>query len=136
MLTAEDLKQIGDLMDVKLDQKLDQKLDEKIGEVLEAVNKGFSEVQVQIDDLRQDVSVLKHDVSGLKQDVMGVKATMVTKDYLDEKLGLAEARQSTKTRKLERKVDIMTDTFVERGMLTTADVQKIENARVYPRLAP
>lgn len=74
MLTQNDLKQIGDLLDTKLDEKLDSRL----GEVLEAVNKGFSDVQEQIHGVKQNVA-------GLDRRMTRVEATMVTKDYLDEK---------------------------------------------------
>ena len=93
MLTKNDLKQIGELLDTKLDTKLDEKLDTRLGEVLEAVNKGFSGVQEQIHGVSQDVAGLKQDVAGLKQSVDGldrrvtkIEATMVTKSYLDDKL--------------------------------------------------
>jgi archaellum component FlaC len=86
MLDANDLKQIGDLMDAKLDEKLDEKLDSKLGEVLEVVNSGFSEVQEELHGLKSDVGGLKSDVGGLKQRVTRIEATMVTKSYLDDKL--------------------------------------------------
>lgn len=49
-------------------------------EVLEAVKEGFTGVQT-------DIESLKSDVGGLKKEITAMKAVMVTKDYLDEKLG-------------------------------------------------
>jgi predicted nuclease with TOPRIM domain len=145
MLSTEDLKQIGDLMD------------EKLVDVLDVVNKGFSGVQEQftvvrqdIADLKQDVSILKQDVSVLKQDVSelkqdvsvlkqdvtGIKAVMVTKDYLDEKLGQFEGRQVARDRKLEEKTDVLIDVLVENHTLTPSNFERLEQVRIFPRSAP
>lgn len=70
-----------------------QKEETTLDDVLDAVNKGFSEMQVQFEGNKADVTGLKADVGGLKADVADLKqrvtkieAVMVTKDYLDEKL--------------------------------------------------
>lgn len=87
MLTKNDLKQIGDLLDTKLDEKL--------GDVLEAVNTGFSDMQTDID--------------GLKKDVTTMKAVMVTKDYLDQKLGTVNGKITILTDVLHRNGTISDD---------------------------
>lgn len=56
-----------------------QKEETTLDDVLDAVNKGFSEMQVQFEGN-------KADVADLKQRVTKIEAVMVTKDYLDEKL--------------------------------------------------
>ncbi len=78
-----------------------------IQDVLDAMHVFSTHVDVQLAELKQDVSVLKQDVSVLKQDVSGLKedslslrqliakltsrvdliqATMVTKDYMEGRL--------------------------------------------------
>jgi archaellum component FlaC len=75
---------------------------ETVGDVLETVNKGFSGVQTQIEGLKTDVAGLKQDVAGLKKDVVEIKAVMVTKDYLDEKLGTVNGKIAILTGILQR----------------------------------
>ena len=56
-----------------------------LDEVLQSVNRGFTGVQEQINDLKIDVSDLKTDVSGLKTDVSGLKHDMAwVKDTLEK----------------------------------------------------
>lgn len=87
-----------------------------IGDVLEAVNKGFSGVQVDIEILKADVTAIKthisglqSDVVGIKQEITGIKAVMVTKDYLDEKLGRTDGKINSLVNVLERKAVITAD---------------------------
>lgn len=96
MLTRNDLKQIGEVMD------------DKLVEVLEAVNKGFSGVQEQFQGMTGEVAGLKGDVAGLKKEMVAVKATMVTKDYLDEKLG-----------KVNGKINVLVDVLHKNNALTS-----------------
>ncbi len=95
-----------------------------ISDVLDAVSKGFSGVQVEIEGMKTDVAGLKSDVAGLKSDIAGlkadvtgikvdvtglktdvtsIKAGMVTKDYLDEKLGQRDGHMNRLVNVLERK---------------------------------
>src|SRR6188472_4207152 len=66
-----------------------------VTDLAEAVNEGFSGVQTQIDSL--------------KTDVVGIKAVMVTKDYLDERLGRTDGKINALLNVLERKSVITTD---------------------------
>lgn len=60
---------------------------EVIQDFASSVDTRFSQVDAQFAELRADVAVLKTDVAELKTDMSGVKSRMVTKDYLDDKLG-------------------------------------------------
>ena len=124
MLTKDDLKQIGEVMD------------DKLVDVLDAVNKGFSGVQGQIDGLTGQIDGLTGQIDGLKQEVTGMKAVMVTKSYLDEKLFTLKGDLIGYDRKLERKTDAVVDALVERRALTASDLERLEASRVFPRITP
>ncbi len=71
-----------------------------IQDVLDAMHVFSTHVDVQLAELKQDVSglkqdvsvlkqdvlVLKHDMSAMKTDLRDVRATMVTKDYMEGRL--------------------------------------------------
>jgi hypothetical protein len=65
-----------------------------------------------------------------------IKATMVTKDYLDEKLAVLRGDLIGYDRKLEKKTDVLVGALVERRALTASDAERLEQARVFPRTAP
>ena len=62
MLTSQDLKLIGDLIDTKFDQKFK-----------ENVQYIISEVNKIVDPLAKDVSIIKNNVAILKKDMLGLK---------------------------------------------------------------
>lgn len=59
---------------------------------------------------------------------------MVTKSYLDEKMGSLEGKLIAQDRKLEKKTDALIGTLVDRRTLTSSDVERLEQARVFPRI--
>lgn len=78
-------------------------------DILEAVNTFAENVQGQLNDIKDDIGTLKSDVGTLKSDMRWVKATintqMVTKDYLDEKLGLNKGELVVAIKNEDNKVD-------------------------------
>lgn len=126
MLTKEDLKQIGVVMDEKFvgfEKKVDDKflkfedrvVDRIVGEVGEVIeqniNPQFEAIRTRLD---------------------GVEATMVTKTYLDEKLGALKGDLIGYDRKLERKTDALIDTLAAHGTLVSPDLERLESSRVFP----
>ncbi|HTK60651.1 MAG TPA: hypothetical protein VL283_05625 [Candidatus Baltobacteraceae bacterium] len=72
----------------------------------------------------------------ITEELAPIKATMVTKSYLDDKLADLKSDLVANDRKLEKKTDILVDTLVERRALKPSDVDRLEQARVFPRTAP
>lgn len=85
MLTRQDLKQIGDLLvqnNRVLKTEIVTEVVEQVGDMIE------QNFLPAVDVLMEDkLKPIKEDIVGIKKDATGIKATMVTKDYLDEKLG-------------------------------------------------
>src|SRR5688572_6518230 len=84
---------------LKAVQAQETRFDQRIDEVLEATNKGFSGMQEQFNGLqgqftglRGGFTGMKGQIDDLKKDVTEIKADMVTKDYLDEKLGHSDGK--------------------------------------------
>lgn len=64
-----------------------------INEVLEVINvfadkteNRFDKIDGEISGIKGNISGIKGEISGIKTDISSIKATMVTKDYLDEKM--------------------------------------------------
>lgn len=65
-----------------------------------------------------------------------IQAAMVTKNYLDEKMANLEGKLISQDRQLEKKTDTLIDTLVDRRALTASDVERLEQTRVFRRIAP
>ena len=97
MLTKEDLNEIGKLIgasQVVLEKKIEESSDKVIAAVGEMLEQN---VLPQIDEIRVDLG-------DVKKDVVGIKATMVTKDYLDEKLGVVRGDMEVKPKDFNRRL--------------------------------
>ena len=105
MLDANDLKLIGEEMGRVIDDNLMPRIEELIDEKL----------------------------TPLKTDIVGIKASMVTKEYLDEKLWKLKGDLIAQDRKLEHKTDTLIDTLAAHGTLATPDLERLEQARVFPQ---
>lgn len=105
MIDANDLKLIGEEMGRVIDDNL----------------------MPRIEDL------LKEELAPLKGEIAEIKATMVTKSYLDDKMADLKSELIAQDRKLEKKTDTLVDTLVDRRVLKASDVDRLEQARVFPR---
>ncbi len=95
MLTKEDLKQIGEVVDQKLDKRFeehDKKLDAKFAKFEERiVPRIVDEVVGQVGEMIEEnvlpqIETVRTGLESVNTRLTRVEATMVTKDYLDEKL--------------------------------------------------
>lgn len=80
--------------------------------------------------MRDEFLELKNDVSELKKDMVSVKATMVTKDYLDDKLADLKGDLTVLMRKEDRKVATLV------GMLQKKNVRSLEEAKQILTMEP
>jgi len=55
-------------------------------EILEAIGEFSNRVDQELTLIKGEIGLIKGDVTSLKGEVMAIKSTMVTKDYLDDKL--------------------------------------------------
>lgn len=97
-------------------------------EILEAINTFATHVEERFD-------FLEADVTGLKADVAQIKATMVTKDYLDEKMADLRGDMVVLTRKEDKKVVAIIELLVERNIIAAVDAKRILGMEPFPQLS-
>jgi predicted nucleic acid-binding Zn-ribbon protein len=103
-------------------------------EILQAINDFAGHTEKRFDNLETDVNQLKTDVSLLKTDMTHVKSSMVTKDYLDDKLADLRGDLVVLTRKEDHKVAALVDILKQRKVLTEADAKKIMSMEPFPQI--
>ncbi|MBI5654085.1 hypothetical protein HZC53_00295 [Candidatus Uhrbacteria bacterium] len=116
--------------------------DEAKHEILEAISLLADQVQdlsndlggvkSDVSSLKSDVSSLKSDVSSLKSDVTMIKATMVTKSYLDDKLGDLKGDMVSMLRKEDRQVGRLVEVLTDKKVLTMAESKDVRSYRPFP----
>lgn len=94
-------------------------------DILEAISAFSSHVDQRFEKLESDVGALKSDVQSLKSDMHLVKSTMVTKNYLDEKLSDLRGDITILIRKEDTKVKALVDILCERKILSDEDKHRI-----------
>lgn len=65
---------------------MESNLEQKFDEVLQAVGAGFSDMNERFSDIQSQLDLAKEDIHVLKQDNKIFHSTMVTKEFLSEKL--------------------------------------------------
>lgn len=119
-------------------------IDEKIDHLAAAVKAGFDGVDERFDamDGRLDkVEGRLGNVEGRLGNVEGrltrIEATMVTKSYLDEKLGDLKGDLIAKMRTMDGKLEFVVDLLRAQSILSDEDLRRMhEEFRVFPRLEP
>ncbi len=90
-------------------------------EILEAINTFATHVEERFNILESDVAQIKD--------------TMVTKDYLDEKMGDLRGDLVLLTRKEDKKVVAIIELLVERNIIAAADAKKILGMDPFPQFS-
>lgn len=101
----------------------------KMQETLDGHTEMIADIKEDVEILKNDMSTLKNDVSTLKNDVTGIKATMVTKDYLDEKLGVTRGHAVELIRKEDERVSVLIGSLHEKDILTDSDVSMLSELK-------
>ncbi|MEK7545827.1 MAG: hypothetical protein AAB554_01995 [Patescibacteria group bacterium] len=94
MLTEQDLGQIGKLI-LDSEGRLEKKIEESSVKTADRVIAAVGEM------LEQNVLP---QIEEVRDDIVGIKATMVTKDYLDEKLGGLKGDMTAKHKEFDRRL--------------------------------
>ena len=94
-------------------------------EILEAIGEFSNRVD-------QRLNSIEGDVASLKGEVMAIKSTMVTKDYLDDKLLNMKGDMVVMMRKEDEKVKTLVQILKEKSVLSDADVKIIFALEPFP----
>lgn len=107
-------------------------------EILDAIKSFANQTEQRFQKLESDVSGLKSDVSELKGDVNKIKATMVTKDYFDEKLTdkLADWRGDivVLVRKEDHKLEALVKIISQKSLITDDEAKTVLTLEPFAKL--
>jgi len=85
----------------------------------------ISGIKGDISGINGEISGIKGDISGIKGEIIGIKATMVTKDYLDEKMSDLRGDLVVMMRKEDTKLKTLVGVLKEKSVLDSSDVKRI-----------
>ncbi|MFA4830698.1 MAG: hypothetical protein WC862_02365 [Patescibacteria group bacterium] len=105
------------------------------GEILEAINEFSTNVDKRFTKIESDITVIKSDITVIKSDITTIKSTMVTKDYLDEKLGDLRGDLTLLMRKEDTKVAMLVKILRAREVITEEDKQQIFAMEPFPQMS-
>jgi len=91
-------------------------------EILEAVNNFSTKMDSEIGDIKSEIGT--------------IKATMVTKDYLDDKLSDLRGDLVVLMRKEDTKLRTLVDVLKKRNIISNEDAQQILAMEPFPQLMP
>ncbi|PIQ79608.1 hypothetical protein COT99_04315 [Candidatus Falkowbacteria bacterium CG10_big_fil_rev_8_21_14_0_10_43_10] len=94
-------------------------------EILEAINTFATNTEKRFQGLEQKVG-------GLEQKITKVEATMVTKDYLDDKLSDLKGDLVVLMRKEDSKLCTLVDLLKNKKIISEAEVKGVLNMQPFP----
>ncbi len=112
MIEANDLKLIG----------------QEVAKVIE------DNVNPQIDGLRKQMDGIHNQMKEMRTDITKIQATMVTKDYLDEKLGDLRGDMVVLMRKEDSKLRSLVNILRSKNMLNDDDVKQLFTMEPFAQL--
>lgn len=109
-------------------------------DVLDAVNESstaienrLQKIEGDISGVKSDVTSLKSDVTSLKSDLTSIKSSMVTKDYLDDKIADLKGDLVLLMRKEDTKLRALVEVSQKRKIITEDDVKQILSMDPFPQ---
>ena len=118
-----------------LDEKDLQLIGVELGKVLEHnIMPQLDMIHEDIKGIKTEITEMKGEIGGIKSDIIGIKSSMVTKSYLDDKLADLKSDLIGYDRRLEHKTDALIGTLADHRTLTPSDLERLEQARVFPRM--
>ena len=85
----------------------------------------ISGMKGEISGMKGEISGMKGEISGMKGEIGQIKATMVTKDYLDDKLSDLRGDLVVMLRKGDAKLKVLAEMLHDKKVLNRADVKRI-----------
>ncbi len=102
-------------------------------EILQAIHNFSDQTEKRFDKLEGKFDGLENKFDKLDKRVIKIEATMVTKDYLDEKLADLRGDLVVLTRKEDKKVMALVDILKQRKLIDDTDVKKILSMEPFPQ---
>jgi archaellum component FlaC len=105
-------------------------------EILEAINSFSQHMDAEIGGIKTEIGGIKTEIGGIKTEITRIQATMVTKDYLDEKLFDMKGDIVSIVRKEDAKLKVLVDVLIEKKVLSKEDEKRILSMEPFPQLYP
>ena len=102
-----------------------------IDDVLDAVNKFATTNEQRLGRIEDDLDSMKSDINGMKRTM----TTLVTKDYLDEKIADLRGDLVVLIRKEDKKFSALIDVLKYRQVISNDEATKILSMEPFPQLA-
>ena len=96
-------------------------------EILEAINEFSTNVDNQFHEV-------KSEIGSIKSEIVSIKALMVTKDYLDDKLGDLRGDLVVLMRKEDTKMVKLIEILKRRAVITEAEEKEILSMEPFAKL--
>ena len=125
MLDKQDLQDIRGVVREEVHQVVSDLMEHNILPHFDVIHKELTEVKSDVGTLKSDVGTLKSDVGTLKSDVAMIKATMVTKDFLEDRLADFKVSLKTGAQTINTKLNRMTQILHKKNMLTVLEINQI-----------
>ncbi len=110
-------------------------------EILSAINEfatnteiRFSGIEKRLSGVEGQLSGVEGRLSGIEKDVREIKSTMVTKDYLDDRLAVQKGDMITIIRKEDTKLIALIVKMVEKKLLSRDDAKELLTMEPFPDL--
>ncbi|PIR45090.1 MAG: hypothetical protein COV10_01010 [Candidatus Vogelbacteria bacterium CG10_big_fil_rev_8_21_14_0_10_51_16] len=116
----------------KLAQDVDKRFDAMEGDLLEAVGKLAQNVEGRFDSVDKRFDGLEDRVGGLEEDVSYLKRNMVTKVYLDERIGDVRGDITELVHRADRKFTELVHTLEDKDVLSEGDAVRILGMPPFP----
>lgn len=96
-------------------------------EILDAINDFAGKTE-------QRFEKIESEIGGMKSEIGSIRATMVTKDYLDEKMADLRGDLVVLTRKEDVKVKRLVELLCEKKVLTENEKKELFSMEPFPQL--
>jgi len=110
-------------------------------EILEAINEfstkvdeRFDKVEGDIGSIKSEIGSIKSEIGSIKSEIGSIKATMVTKDYLDDKLADLRGDLVILMRKEDTKMVKLIEILKRRAVITEAEEKEILSMEPFAKL--
>lgn len=135
MLDQKDIQQIGEVLDERL-KKSTPDLVVAVGEMLEhnvlpqieGVGKRLDKVEERLDNVGQQLDKVE-------QRITKVEATMVTKEYLDEKLGRLKGDLVVEMRGFNHKLSALVGILRDHKVISDSEAKRVLSMEPFPELS-
>lgn len=102
-------------------------------DILSAINTFAQHTEERFTGVENRLIKVEDRLSGVENDVSSLKTNMVTKDYLDEKLGDLRGDLTILMRKEDRKLTTLVEELVKYKVLPMESAQHVLNMEPFPR---